>query len=114
MILKLNATISTDGKMLSALEGLEAVLWDSDLVADDKLATARVHSGKAEFIFELEDAAGLDSPLEAYPDLYITVADASEGILYRSETLAGVDFHQTDPVSGDAQTTLDLVFKEKK
>ena len=110
MFCKVNATLSAEAAVLRQLEGLTATLWDADPVEDDRLATAPVKAGKAEFLLDLEDASSLDSPAETKPDLFITVTDCGGTVLFHSETHKNADFSQRDPVSGDAKTTLDLVF----
>ena len=75
MFCKVNATLSADAAVLRKLEGLTATLWDADPVEDDRLASAAVKDGKAEFLLDLEDASSLDSPAETKPDLFITVTD---------------------------------------
>jgi len=114
MIVKVNATISAESETLRDLEGLEASLWDADLVADDKLATAFINAGSVEFLWELEDASSLDSPRESLPDLYMKVTNNIGETAFHSETHPGVDFLEKDPVTGDALTTLNLIFTQRK
>jgi hypothetical protein len=110
MICKVNATLSAEATVLRKLEGLTATLWDADPVKDDRLASAAVKDGKVEFLLDLEDASSLDSPAETQPDLFITVTDCGGTVLFQSETHKNADFSRRDPVSGDAKTTLDLIF----
>ena len=113
MFVKVNATLASDAASLQKLDGLTATLWDADPVRDDQLSTAVLRGGRAEFLIDLEDASSPDSPLETQPDLFLTVADRSGTVVFRSGTLPNVDFCRRDPVSGDPLTTLDLVFSAR-
>jgi hypothetical protein len=111
MLVKVNATVSHPRP--KSLNGAVARLWDADLIKDDLLAESRIDGGVAEFLFHLDQVHGVDSPLESFPDLYLTVVADDERLLFRSETVRNVDFSERLELSGQSQTTLDVRFEEK-
>jgi hypothetical protein len=112
-MVKVNATITAEPARQSALVGQVALLCDADSIKDDRLATGIVkEGGRIEFIFDLSEASSFDSPLESTPDLYLSVRDSADRLIFTSVVLSNIDFSKKHPVSGDPETTLELSFIE--
>ena len=75
-----------------------ARLFDDDPVRDDILGECPVTAGRVEIAFDLERAAGGDTPWETMPDLYLVVLKGGVEI-HRTCVVADVDFRVTDPVT---------------
>jgi len=98
---KIFATIKSKktGKPIGG-PGYSARLYDKDLVRDDFLGEADIaEDGVAAIIFNLEDAASEDSPLETDPDLYFVVLK-NDKVVGKTKVTRDVDFLKRDPVTG--------------
>ena len=86
-----------------------AKLYDHDVVNDDFIGESRLDKdGRAEILASLNAAASMDSPLEAYPDLYFAL-HGKNGMVFESRVFKDVDFLGKDEVSGEHRSiTRDL------
>jgi hypothetical protein len=109
VIVKVNAKLPPEDA--ESLGGMTAELWDADLGRDASLSTSRIDSeGNVEFIFHLSQVQGRLSPLEMFPDLYLTVKSDSGDLVFISETVRNVSFFEKLELSGQGKTTLDIEF----
>ena len=87
-----NSSISSElwivnGKVVDiqgkGIPGLIIILYDKDLIFDDKLGTTKTDDkGNFKFIYRTEDFRDL---VEKNPDLYIKILDRNEKVLYSSK-----------------------------
>jgi len=98
----------------STAVNITAELFDKDPLTTALLAKGRVSSqGTVEFVFDLNKANDLDSLGETCPDLFVTVRDTNEMLLFQSGVIWNVPFLDPDPTTRTPRTTVDLDFQRE-